>query len=137
MGRIPYVVLCAVLGSGMVLFGLALTAQFFLYHMPNSTPMIPTGPTGHYFVAFAGTSLVAWGGCLLGAARRPDLGSIGTATAVGLVLSAIYRMFAWLVGDYAAWLGDLPRLEAAVFLLLALAFVWLRPPAPGRVSGAT
>jgi len=82
-----------------------------------------------YFVAFTGCALVAWGGGLLGAARRPE-GSraLGTATAVGLVLAALYRMVAWLMGDYA-FLGNLLRGEAALFLLLALAFVWLRPPA--------
>jgi hypothetical protein len=36
-------------------------------------------------------------------------------------------MVAWIVGDYAA-LGDVLRVEVAIFLLLALALVWLRPP---------
>ena len=54
--------------------------------------------------------------------------STALATAVALVLSAIYRMAAWVIGDYHSW-GQLPRVEATIFLLLALAFVWLRPPA--------
>ena len=44
------------------------------------------------------------------------------------MLSAVYRMAGWVVGDYYVWLGDLPRIEAAIFLVLALLFVWLRPP---------
>jgi len=85
------------------------------------------GPNGHYFVAFTGSALVAWGGALLGAARHPEHSrTVGTATAVALVMSALYRIVAWVVGDYAL-LGNLLRGEAAAFLLLALAFVWLRP----------
>ena len=63
------------------------------------------------------------------AGRRPRAArGIGTATAFALVLSAVYRMAAWVVGDYYVWPGELLRSEAAVFLALALAFVWLRPP---------
>ena len=73
-------------------------------------------------------ALIGWGGGLLGASRDPSSGrAIGTATAVALVLSAVYRMVAWIVGDYYVWLGDASRAEAAVLLLLALAFVWWRP----------
>jgi hypothetical protein len=36
-------------------------------------------------------------------------------------------MMAWVVGDYWAWLGELPRTEATILLLLAIALVWLRP----------
>jgi hypothetical protein len=53
---------------------------------------------------------------------------VGTATALALVFSAVYRMAGWVVGDYYVWLGDLPRAEAAILLILALLFVWLRPP---------
>ena len=52
---------------------------------------------------------------------------MGTATAVALVMMAIYRILAWFVGDYYVWLGELPRAEAILFLVLALGFVWLRP----------
>jgi hypothetical protein len=37
------------------------------------------------------------------------------------------RIGAWVVGDYYAVFGELPRIEAGVFLLVALALVWLRP----------
>jgi len=85
------------------------------------------GPNGAYFVAFTGSCLVAWSGCLLGAARHPTAAPwIATATSFGLVLNAVYRMAAWFVGDYHA-LGELPRIEAGIFLALALAFLWLRP----------
>jgi hypothetical protein len=128
-----YALLCGVVGIGMLLGGFALFLGFFRYHLPGSELPGPftLGPYGIYFVAFTGSALVAWGGALLGAARRPAFArSLGTATALGLVLSGVFRIFVWLFGDYAV-LGELPRIEAAIFLLVALAFVWLRPPHPG------
>ncbi len=124
-----YQVLCGVLGAVWVLVGLALFAGFFRFHVPGGEgfPMFPMGPNGHYFVAMSGAALVAWGGCLWGAARNASYArTVGTASAVGFVMCAIYRMLAWLVGDYAL-VGNLLRVEAAIFLLLALALVWLRP----------
>lgn len=140
MARSPslraYAVLCGGLGIALLLVGFAFFAAFFLYHAPASDLPIPTGPTGFYFVAFTGCALVGWGGALLATARHPALGrGVGTATALALVLSAVYRMLAWLLGDYAAWLGNTPRVEAALFLLLALAFVWLRPPSARPAEG--
>lgn len=124
-----YRLLAAVMGTLFVAGGFTFFGAFFGYQAPGSTPVIPTGPVGHYFVAFAGCALIGWGGGLLGAARDPAAGrTVGTATALALVLSAVYRMVGWLVGDYYVWLGDLPRTEAAIFLVLALLFVWLRPP---------
>jgi hypothetical protein len=126
-----YSVLCGIVGTAFVLLG----AVFFGVSMASFAPgassplRFPLGPNGLYFVAFTGSTLVAWGGCLLGAARRGGGRSIGTATAVGLVLASIYRMSAWLMGDIA-WAGELPRLEASLFLVLALGFVWLRPKGP-------
>ena len=108
-----------------------LFAAFFGYQQPGAAAAIPTGPVGHYFVAFTGCAMVGWGGGLLGAARHPASGrTVGTVTALALVMMGVYRMLAWLVGDYYIWLGELPRAEALLFLALALAFVWLRP-APG------
>jgi len=117
-----------VLGVAMLLFGLALVATFFMYQRPGSVPAIPTGPVGHYFIAFAGCALLGWAGGLIGAARDPlSSRSIGTMTAFVLVLMAVIRMMAWFVGDYYVWLGNLPRTEASIFLIIALALVWLRP----------
>ena len=132
MARRAYAILCAISGAILCAAGLVLFAQFFRFHAPGGLglPLLPMGPNGHYFVAFAGSALVAWGGALLGAARHPEHSrTVGTATAAALVMSALYRMVAWVVGDYAV-LGDLLRGEAAAFLLLALAFVWLRPRRP-------
>ena len=53
----------------------------------------------------------------------------GLALLSTLVLMSVVRMTAWLIGDYYVWLGSLPRLEVALFLLIALAFLWLRPSA--------
>jgi hypothetical protein len=129
-----YRFLAGVLGIAFVLFGLMLVMSFFGYQKPGSTPGIPTGPVGFYFVAFSGCALVGWGGGLLGAARQPQGGrTIGTATALALVLMSVVRMASWVIGDYYTWLGELPRVEAAFFLLLALAFVWLRPEAEASV----
>ena len=125
-----YRALCGALGVLQILAGLALFLGFFGFHAPNSDSAVPTGPVGFYFIGFAGCALIAWGGCLLGAARNPAVGrSVGTATAVGFLLCAVMRMAAWVVGDYHAFLGEVPRFEAAFFLLAALALVWLRPPA--------
>lgn len=123
-----YRILCGVIGALLLLMGVALVVGFFRYHLPGSegAPM-PMGPWGAYFMAFTGSALTAWGGCLLGAARKPDDAPwIATATSFGLVLAAVYRIFGWVMGDYAA-VGDLLRVEAVLLLALALAFLWLRP----------
>jgi hypothetical protein len=140
-----YRFLMGTLGVAMLVFGIGLVVSFFGYHRPNSVPTIPTGPVGHYFVAFAGCALMGWSGGLIGAARNPLASrTVGTMTAFVIALMAIVRMAAWMVGDYYVWLGELPRTEAGVFLLIALALVWLRPtvaetrPAPaGSESGST
>lgn len=125
--RAAFRALCA--GSGLLLaaIGLLLFASFFMYQAPGSTPAVSTGPMGHYFIAFSGCALIAWGLALVNGARRPEAATILAApTAFGLVLMALYRMVAWVVGDYYL-LGPLLRVEAGLFLLMALAFVWLRP----------
>jgi len=38
-------------------------------------------------------------------------------------------MAAWVIGDYHE-LANLPRVEAGMFLLVALALLWLRPARP-------
>ncbi len=133
-----YRVLCGGLGGLLVLAGLALTLSFFRASMPGAVMSgpIPVGPGGVYFIAFTGCALVGWGGGLLGAARRPAASrTVGTLSALALVLMSLVRIFAWVMGDYA-YLGNLLRGEAAIFLLLALAFVWLRPPAlPDAAAG--
>ena len=137
MGRRVYRFLCGLLGAAFVLVGATSILGFFAYHSPGSDVMVPTGPIGFYFVAFAGFAMIGWGGCLLGAAKRPEIGrSVGTATAVALVLGAVIRMAAWFVGDYYVFPGEALRAEATAFLILALAFLWLRPPAPAVVSEA-
>ena len=135
--RLLYQILVGVLGLGAFCFGLVLTASFFAYQRPFSDPGIPTGPVGYYFVAFAGCALIGWGGGLMGAARTPEASrTVTTITAWVFVLMAVVRMAAWVVGDYAEWLGDLPRTEAAILLCLALALVWLRPRSGVRPAAA-
>ena len=123
-----YRLLMGILGVASFVFGAALVASFFMYQRPNSVPAIPTGPVGHYFVAFTGCALMGWAGGMIGAARDPRSSrSVGTMTVVVVVLMALVRMLAWLVGDYSAWLGNLPRTEATILLLVAIALVWLKP----------
>ena len=136
-GRRVYRFLCGLLGAAFVLVGASSLFGFFAYHAPGSDVMLPTGPIGFYFIAFSGIALIGWGGCLLGDAKRPEFGrSVGTATAIALVLGAVIRMVAWLLGDYHVFPGDALRAEAAFFLVLALAFVWLRPPASNQAAEA-
>lgn len=123
-----YRVLVGSLGVAFLLLGLALVGAFFGYQRPGAVPMIPTGPIGHYFIAFTGCALLGWAGGLIGAARDPMASrTVGTMTAFVLVLMAVIRMIAWLIGDYAGWLGELPRSEATFLLWVALALVWTRP----------
>ena len=125
-----YRILTGVVGVALVAGGLVMVLSFFGALAPGGSVPGPfvMGPAGVYFMGFAGCGLVGWGGGLLGATRRPEAGrTIGSATAVALVLAAVTRMVAWFLGDYA-FLGDVLRVEAGVLLLLALAFVWLRPP---------
>lgn len=136
-----YRVLMGTLGVAWAVFGFGLVAAFFLYQRPGSQPLVPTGPVGHYFVAFTGCALIGWGSAMIGAAREPWSSAsrtVGTATAFVLVLMAIVRMVAWAIGDYTTWLGEVSRQEAAGLLLVALALVWLRPTVADTTAwGAT
>lgn len=120
-------------GLSFVAAGVALFGMFFAYQRPGSEPALAMGPFGHYFAAFAGCALVGWGGALIAGGRDLATGrGIAPMTALGLTLLALYRMVGWLMGDYYAVFGDVLRFEAALFLALALAFVWLRPAAAAR-----
>ena len=95
-------------------------------------PLFDTNYWGYYILAFAGSALIAWGGCLIAAVRRPEEASgVGTATAVALIVGSIVRLLAWYSGEYRT-ADDPIRLEAGVLALVALAFVWLRPPRRDR-----
>ena len=138
-GLLAYRILCGAVGSLLLLFGLAMFASFFGYHMPGGSSPAPfrLGPDGAYFMAFTGCGMIVWGGCLLASAREPRAAPfIASISALGLVLMALYRMTAWIIGDYQGIEGLL-RQEAAVMLALSLAFVWLRPqvaPAKGELD---
>lgn len=123
-----YARLCWAVGGLLIAVGAVLFLSFLRSLAPGAAQALPfpLGPNGYYFVAFAGSALVAWGGCLFAAARGPAGRTIGTATAIGLTLAAAQRILVWFLGDFA-WAGELLRYEATLLLLLALAFVWLRP----------
>ena len=125
---LAYRLLAAIVGLAWSALGLALFASFFAYQRPGSAAPLPGGPLVHYAAATAGCAFVAWGGALAAGAVRGDLSrSLGTATAVALVMLAAMGLVAWFTGDFYALAGDLPRAEAAGALVLALAFLWLRP----------
>jgi hypothetical protein len=133
MSTVAFRAVAAATGLLFVASGVALFVAFFAYQRPGSEPPLPMGPLGHYFAAFAGCALVGWGGALLAGARDLATGrALAPVTALALAGMALYRMLGWFMGDYHALFGDLLRAEAALFLLLALAFVWLRPPAAAR-----
>ena len=130
-----YAVLSGLLGTAMLFVGVAFFVSFFAAHAPGAELSHPVGPNGVYFMAFSGSALVAWGGCLIGQIRASQASrSVATATVLGLVLSASYRIAVWVVGDYWTWPGNLVRVEAVAFLLLALAFLWLRPDGARRAA---
>lgn len=132
MKGIAYRVLCGGLGLGLMLFGLGFVMSYFAALGPGAGETIPgvaMGPPALYFMAFSGSALVGWGGALLGVLRDPGSPAsraIGTATTAALVLSAVYRIAAWFMGE-SPFPGNLPRVEAGLMLLLAFAFLWLRP----------
>jgi hypothetical protein len=128
-------IVSAATGALFVAAGLALLFLFFAYQRPGSETALPMGPVGHYFAAFAGCALIGWGGSLLVGARHLATGRrLAPLAAFGLALMAIYRMLGWFMGDYYALFGDVLRVEAGLFLALALGFVWLRPAAAAGMS---
>jgi hypothetical protein len=132
-----YRTLCAVIGLALIAIGAPLFASFFAYQQPGGEAPLPGGPHVHYFAATAGGALIAWGGALAAGALRNELSrSLGTASAFALMLLALVRILAWFNGDYYATAGNVPRIEAAVLLVAALGFVWLRPAraVPRRVA---
>ncbi|HEU4430248.1 MAG TPA: hypothetical protein VFT98_15920 [Myxococcota bacterium] len=130
---VAYRALSGISGAALTALGVVLFAALFAYQQPGSDAPLPGGPHAHYFAATAGCALIAWGGALLAGALRGELSrSLGTASALALVAMALMRMLAWFSGDYYATAGDVPRIEAAVFLVAALGFVWLRPRATQR-----
>ncbi|MGH7950209.1 MAG: hypothetical protein ACREQF_13360 [Candidatus Binataceae bacterium] len=129
-----YRTLCAILMLAAFLVGLTMLFGFVTgtlapYSMTGGqSPMPRTDYWGYYWMGFAGCLMITWAAVLASAVRAPAFArGIGTATALGLVINAAFRMVAWFSGEYSE-VGNVPRVEAAVMLALAIAFVWLRPP---------
>ena len=132
---IGYRILCGVLALFCFVFGIAQLVSFFRNlmlpaSMLQGPPLIPTDYWGFYKTGFAGSLLCTWGAILLSAIRSPAYArGIGTATAFGLVLNAMLRIIAWFSGEFAE-IGNIPRVEAAIMLVLAIGFIWMRPEPP-------
>ena len=132
--HLPYRLLAAATAGLCFLIGILFIAAFLdraLFQV-FARPLFDTNYWGYYILAFAGSALIAWGGCLVAAVRRPEEATgVATATAVALILGSMVRLLAWYSGEYR--MADDPlRLEAGVLALVALAFVWLRPPRGNR-----
>ena len=127
-----YRLLAAVTALFFALFGVVFVCGFIdraLFQV-FARPLFATDAWGYYLLGIAGSALIAWAACLVAVVRTPATTTgIATATTVGLVLGAILRLLAWYSGEYRL-AGDQLRLESGVLLLLALGFVWLRPPRP-------
>jgi hypothetical protein len=128
--HLAYRALAAVTAFFLFLFGFVFICGFIdraLFQV-FARPLFDTDPWGYYMLGVAGSVLVVWGVALASTARTPDANrGVATATTVGLILGAILRLLAWYSGEYRL-AADQLRLESAVFLVLALGFVWLRPP---------
>lgn len=131
---LPYRLLAAVTATFCLLIGLLFIAAFCdraLFQV-FAHPLFDTNYWGYYLLGFAGSALLAWAGCLAAAARTPEHSrGIGTATAAGLIVGTMLRLLAWYSGEYRL-AGAQLQLESAVLILLALGFVWLRPPRDRR-----
>jgi hypothetical protein len=103
--HLAYRVVAAVTACFLFLFGFVFLCGFIdraLFQV-LAHPLFDTDPWGYYILGVAGSALIVW--------------SVG----------AILRLLAWYSGEYRE-IGDQLRLESGTFLVLALAFIWLRPP---------
>lgn len=127
--HLPYRLLAAVTAALCFLIGLLFIVAFLdraLFQV-LARPLFDTNYWGYYILAFAGSALVAWGGCLVAAVRAPERApGIGTATAAALILGSVLRLLAWYSGEYRP-ADEMLRFEAGLLAVVALGFVWLRP----------
>ena len=127
---LAYRLLAATAAAVCFLVGLVCMVSFFdraLFQV-FAHPLFDTDYWGYYLLAFAGSALFAWGGCLVAAVRDPiGASGVGTATATALILASILRLLAWYSGEYRLAAEQL-RVEAGVLAVAALAFIWLKPP---------
>jgi hypothetical protein len=128
--HLAYRLLAAVTALFFLLFGLLFVCGFIdraLFQV-FAHPLFETDAWGYYMLGVAGSALLVWAACLIGVVRAPTGNpTVATATVIGLVLGAILRLLAWYSGEYRP-AGDQLRLESVVLLVLALGFVWLKPP---------
>lgn len=120
--------LCGITGGALILLGFILFIAMLIFLNTGRSP-IPSNGVGHYFVAFTGSVLVAWGLSLQVASQNIELARLlAPASAIGMALMALYRLVIVLSSaDVRAWVGFIPVDEAFLFSGLAIAFWWGRP----------
>jgi hypothetical protein len=120
--------LCGITGGGLIVLGFTLLTVMLVFLGTGQSP-IPVDGVGHYFVAFTGSVLMAWGVSLLIASQDMEVARIlAPANATGMALMAFYRFVIVLSSaDVRAWIGFLPMGEALLFGGLAIAFWWGHP----------
>ena len=112
--NLGYRVLSGLTVALLFLIGAALLRGFLLGTVMPGSPAelgpVQTNYWGFYMMGFAGGALWAWGACLVSAVIAPaSARTVGTATAFGLVVNAIFRLLAWFSGEYAE-VHNLPRI---------------------------
>lgn len=120
--------LCGITGGALTLLGITMLAIMLIFLITGQSP-IPTGEVGHYFLAFTGSVLVAWGLSLRLASRNGELAYLlAPANSIGMAFMAFYRFVIVLSStDVRAWIGFIPIGEGLFFGGLAIAFWWGRP----------
>ena len=89
----------------------------------GSSP-VPTNAVGHYFVAFAASAMIGWGGSLRAAASDAALRRrLAIPTATAMALMGLYRIVIVVASsEVRAWAGWVPAGEAVICAVLTVAF---------------
>jgi hypothetical protein len=114
-------------GVVFMIIGAAFFPAFIAFLALGHSP-VPTNAVGHYFVAFAASAMIGWGGSLRAAASDAALRRrLAIATAIGMALMGLYRIIIVVASvEVRAWGGWVPAIEAVACAVLTVAFVRTR-----------
>ena len=123
----PFNKLFGITGGLILVIGLALVG-LFMQHALTGDSSVPTNGVGHYFIAFTGSAMAAWGTILLRASRDTTLAAaIAVPTALGFGLMSAYRaVVTFTEAEVMDWVGYVPAGEAVVFAIVAVVFLLRR-----------